>query len=47
MSESEEYDDPEIPRPPPIDVESPDPENVAFFLLGVALAALVIAQVAL
>ncbi|MEE6211278.1 hypothetical protein U3A55_14115 [Salarchaeum sp. III] len=47
MSDSEEYDSPEVPRPPPIDVESPDPENVTFFLLGAAVAAVAIVQVAL
>ncbi|MGB9986457.1 DUF7312 domain-containing protein [Salarchaeum japonicum] len=45
MSEREEFDDSEIPRPPPIDVESPDAENVTFFLLGVAVTAVAILQI--
>ncbi|WP_168219922.1 hypothetical protein [Salarchaeum sp. JOR-1] len=47
MSESEEFDDPEMLPPPPIDIESPDPENVAFFLLGVVVAVVAIVQIAL
>jgi len=34
----------ERPPPPPIEVESPSVENMAFFVLGVLVAVLMLAQ---
>lgn len=40
----ESEDDRERPPPPPIDREHPSPENVVFFLLGVLVALVTLAQ---
>lgn len=41
----EPWDDEPAPGPPPIEPGTPDPENVAFVLLGALLALFVLARI--